>query len=379
MKKSILFFVLSFVALNSVSAQKNLPIIKASSNLVDIKDGKKFQKSSWTITPEAKPDVFTTSSKEVIFYTDVDSIKIKVKQDENWKYDFIVLLNGKDSAYTQVKFKPSYLSILKKAKNYNNSTNTSIPNFEYQSMNNPSLVKIREELKLDSIAGTGSEVSKIINLLHWIHYLIPHDGMHANPEVKNALNMITVCKKEGRGLNCRGLATVLNECYLSMGIKSRFVTCLPKDTTDPDCHVINMVYSNDLNKWIWIDPTMDAYVMNEKGELLGIEEVRERLISNKPLLLNPDANWNRQQTQTKQYYLDNYMAKNLYRLECPLISEYDTETRSDGKIVKYVKLLSIVDDQNNDIESSTHKGKKATVYKTNVYETNDSSFFWQKP
>jgi hypothetical protein len=98
MKKSILFFVLSVVALNSVSAQKNLPIIKATSNLVDIKDGKKFQKSSWTITPEAKPDVFITSSKEVVFYTDINSIKIKVKQDENWKYDFIVLLNGKDSA-----------------------------------------------------------------------------------------------------------------------------------------------------------------------------------------------------------------------------------------------------------------------------------------
>ncbi len=373
MKKYILFFVLSFVALNSVSAQKKLPIIKATSNLVDIKDGKKFQKSSWTITPEAKPDVFTTSSKEVIFYTDIDSIKIKVKQDENWKYDFIVLLNGKDSAYTQVQFKPSYLSILKTAQNYNNSTNTSIPKFEYQSMDNPSLVKIRQDLKLDSIAGTGSEVSKIINLLHWIHYLIPHDGMHGNPEVRNALNMISVCKKEGRGLNCRGLATVLNECYLSMGIKSRFVTCLPKDTTDPDCHVINMVYSNDLNKWIWIDPTMDAYVMNEKGELLGIEEVRERLINGKPLLLNPDANWNRQQTQTKQFYLETYMAKNLYRLECPLMSEYDTETLNDGKVVNYVKLLS-TDDQDNHIESSTHKGKKVIVYKTN-----DSSFFWQKP
>ena len=373
MKKSILFFVLSFVALNSVSAQKNLPVIKATSNLVDIKDGKKFQKSSWTITPEAKPDVFTTSSKEVVFYTDIDSIKIKVKQDENWKYDFIVLLNEKDSAYTQVQFKQSYLSILKTAKNYNNSTSSSIPKFEYQSMDNPSLVKIRQELKLDSIAGTGNEVSKIINLLHWIHYLIPHDGMHSNPEIRNALNMISVCKKEGRGLNCRGLATVLNECYLSMGIKSRFVTCLPKDTTDPDCHVINMVYCNDLNKWIWIDPTMDAYVMNESGELLGIEEVRERLINGKPLILNPDANWNRQQTQTKQYYLENYMAKNLYRLECPLMSEYDTETRKDGKVVKYVKLLS-TDDQDNNIEGSKSKRNKLVVYKTN-----DSSFFWQRP
>jgi hypothetical protein len=71
-----------------------------------------------------------------------------------------------------------------------------------------------------------------------------------NPAVKNAMSMIAVCKRDNRGLNCRGLATVLNECYLAMGFKSRFVTCLPKDSLniDPDCHVINAVYSNTLKK-----------------------------------------------------------------------------------------------------------------------------------
>jgi hypothetical protein len=365
MKKIFLYILLSLSFLNSIEAQKNIPVIKANVNLVDIKDGNNFQKGSWTIVPEAKPDVFSTSSKEVFFYTDIDSIKIKVKQDVNWKFDFIVLLNGKDSAYTQVQYRPSYLSILKTAKNYNNTTSTGSPKFEYQPMDNPRLVKIRQELKLDSIAGTGNEVSKIINLMHWIHFLIPHDGQHANPEVRNALNMISECKKEGRGLNCRGLATVLNECYLSLGIKSRFVTCLPKDTSDPDCHVINMVFSNDLNKWIWIDPTMDAYVMNEKGDLLGIEEVRERLINGKPLILNPDANWNRQQSQKKEHYLENYMAKNLYRIECPLVSEYNTETVEKGKVITYVQLSSIVDiPQKN-------------VYPT--YFTHNPKFFWAKP
>ena len=114
--------------------------------------------------------------------------------------------------------------------------------------------------------------------MYWIHNLVPHDGNHENPVVRNALSMINQCKKENRGLNCRGLATVLNECYLSMGIKSRFVTCLPKDSlhTDPDCHVINIVYISSLKKWIWIDPTFCAYIMNEKGELLNLEEVEEK-------------------------------------------------------------------------------------------------------
>jgi hypothetical protein len=143
-----------------------------------------------------------------------------------------------------------------------------------------------------------------------------------NPEIKNAYNFINICKKENRTLNCRGLAIVLNEVYLSMGYKSRFVTCFPKDTTDNDCHVINMVFSESLNKWLWMDPTMNAYIMNEKGELLGIQEVRERLIKNKPLILNPDANHNRNSI-TKEYYLYYYMAKNLYGFQCPVSSEYD--------------------------------------------------------
>ena len=49
---------------------------------------------------------------------------------------------------------------------------------------------------------------------------------------------------------------------------------------DPNFHVINIVYLISKNKWIWVDPTNDAYVMDEKGDMLSIEEVRKRLITN---------------------------------------------------------------------------------------------------
>ena len=133
--------------------------------------------------------------------------------------------------------------------------------FEYQSAENPNLKKIRQDLKLDSIAGKGSELSQIFNLLHWVHNLVKHDGSSNNPTLKNAIELINVCKVENRGVNCRMLATILNECYLSLGIKSRYITCMPKETNFDDCHVINMVYSNELKKWIWIDPTFDSYVI----------------------------------------------------------------------------------------------------------------------
>jgi hypothetical protein len=358
-------------------AQKNIPIIKATSKKIDVRDGKNFRKQNWTISPEINPDVYETSSlgQKVTFITDKDSITVKIKKDT--EFNFIVLLNDSIKANTQIKYKMPYLEKLKKAEKYSLSDNRFIPKFEYQSMENPNLVRIRKDLKLDSIAGNGNEVSKIINLLHWVHNIIRHDGSTNNPTLKNAIDLIKICKTENRGVNCRMMATILNECYLSMGIKSRYITCMPKETKFDDCHVINMVYSNDLKKWIWIDPTFDAYVMNEKGELLGLEEVRERLINGKTLILNPDANWNKKNSQTKEYYLETYMAKNLYRLETPLVSEYDTETWKSGKEITYVELLPL-----DGIEQTPQK-KEETNSKTGVkfihYKTNNPNLFWTEP
>lgn len=359
-------------------AQKNIPIIKATSKKIDVRDGKNFKKQSWTISPELNPDVYETISlgQKVTFITDKDSITVKIKEDT--EFNFIVLLNDSIKAPTQIKYKMPYLDKLKRAAKYNSSDNRFVPEFSYQSMDNPNLVKIRKELKLDSIAGTGNEISKIINLMHWVHAIIRHDGSApTNPTSKNAIDIIKVCKTENRGVNCRMMATVLNECYLAMGIKSRFVTCMPKETIFDDCHVINMVYSNDLKKWVWMDPTNDAYVMNEKGELLGLSEVRERLINGKTLILNPDANWNRKSSQTKAYYLEMYMAKNLYRMKTPLVSEYDSETWKSGTEIVSVELLPL-----DGIEQTPQKKEQTntdTGVKFTSYKTNNPNLFWTQP
>jgi len=360
-----------------LGAQRHLPLIKAKSDTVDIRDGSEMKKKTWLINPKLRPDVYTTLNKDkkVTFYTDCDSITFKVKAGH--PCDFVILLNGKDSAWTRIMCQPQYLKILKHASKYNTAEKSDIPKFTYQAASDSNLMALRTGFKLDSIAGTGNEVSKIINLLHWIHFLIPHDGNHNNPPVKNAMSMIGVCKTDHRGLNCRGLAIALNECYLSLGFKSRFVTCMPKDSVFDDCHVINMVYARDLGKWIWIDPTNDAYVMNEKGELLGLAEVRERIISGKPLILNPDANWNRQTSTTKEDYLYNYMAKNLYRIECMVSSEYDAETRAIGKKLAYIELLPL--DAYNQIPRRTENTSQKSGVTFINYKTNNPDVFWAKP
>jgi len=283
------------------------------------------------------------------------------------------------SLMTTLRAVGDYRFILEKGAGYDLNEKRELPLFAYQPDDNPALVAFRKEYRLDSIAGGGNEFLKMINLMHWVHGLIPHDGNHANPQIKNGMALIDACKREQRGLNCRGLATVLNECYLAMGLKSRFVTCLPKDSlkNDPDCHVINCVYSSTLKKWLWMDPTNDAYVMDEKGELLGIEEVRKRIINDQPLILNPTANWNNRVSKNKEDYLYDYMAKNLYMLQCSVASEYNAETIENGKSIEYVTLVPL-EYFNQQSKSREVKDEKNNVsYK--FFQTNNPDYFWQRP
>lgn len=219
------------------------------------------------------------------------------------------------------------LRVLKKSAPYQKSQKEG-PAFTYDSPSDTALARIRKHFNLEKIAGNGDEISRIKNVMYWLHDQIPHDGSNGLPEniPLKAIELIETCKAQGRGLNCRGHAMVLSELYLALGIPSRFITCQPKAyDTDTDCHVINMVWSKTLNKWIWIDSSFAAYVTDENGLLLHPGEVRQRLIEGKPLVLNEDANWNHKTKQTKEYYLESYMAKNLYLISAHLNNGSQTE------------------------------------------------------
>ncbi|MBS2100905.1 transglutaminase domain-containing protein [Carboxylicivirga linearis] len=376
MRKLLLMVSLIPLLINCTNQEAGIRIIKSNVELIDIKDGDRLIKQNWRISPQINPDVFETSSNQVTFYTDLDSITCQVGPEKD-SVDFIIVLNEKDTSYTRVKYIPPYLDKLKAAADYNSTPNDSLPPFTYQSKDDSVLVNLREYYNLDSIAGRGSEVNRMINLMRWVHNVLRHDGSSYNPDSKNTIDLIKICQLEERGVNCRMMATVLNECYLAMGYPSRYITCMPKEKEFNDCHVINMVYSSQLEKWIWMDPTFAAYVMDEKGELLGIDEVRERLINDQPLILNPDANWNRQTTQTKDYYLENYMAKNLYRFSVHLNSRYNSETAGAYPTVEYVELLPLNMDWQEDTKSEWTSKKTGVHYTT--YRLNNPKQFWQKP
>ena len=69
------------------------------------------------------------------------------------------------------------------------------------------------------------------------------------------------------------------------------------------------------------------------------------------------------------------MAKNLYRLETPIHSTYNYETKEKGKTVEYMQLLPL-DGVNQEPVITISKNKKIKMT-SKTYITNNPNQFWE--
>lgn len=257
----------------------------------------------------------------------------------------------------------TYLEILREAAPYvAENERTDLPTFRYADVSDSLLQRTRRYFNTDSIAGNGDDISRIKNLLSWVHNNIRHDGSSGWPNCHvNAVDLYETCQRENRALNCRYMAIMLNEMLLSVGIPARYIGCVPKHYAfDTDSHVICIAWSESLGKWIWVDPTWEAYVADEHGTLLHPGEVRDRLRKGLPLVLNENANWNHKSQATKEDYLENYMAKNLYIIHSCTTSQSQPEGPGNNPQTPQIILIP-------------------QGFEYGGLTTTDEDYFWQAP
>ncbi len=269
----------------------------------------------------------------------------------------------------------NYVNVLKKSPGYNTGEKQFFPAFTYQSASDPNLTHLRLTYHLDSVAGSGNDISRAIRLLEWFHNQVPHEDV-GNLPVLNAENIIKNYREKHISQGCYPLSIAANEIFLSMGFKSRSVICFAGTYPYSNGgHVINSVFIPSLDKWIYMDPQFNAYIKDEKGNFLSIAEVRERLISGAPMILNQTANYHHVPS-TIEDYLYTFVAKVIYRMISPLNSEYDSQTRNNGKLLQYIELLPAgsIDPSVDMFETGDHK-----TWRVITYHTNNDQLFWQKP
>lgn len=97
-----LFTFLLLAPLSVCFAQQKLPVIKSNTTAVKIVENKALI-TDWHLDPGVKPDIYQTgkniNTRNIKILTGTDSLEVNLEAGKS--FDFVVLLNGKDSCYTR--------------------------------------------------------------------------------------------------------------------------------------------------------------------------------------------------------------------------------------------------------------------------------------
>lgn len=186
-------------------------------------------------------------------------------------------------------------------------------------MDDERLAEVKTRFRLDTLFdGTEDVYQKALKVQRFVSDHLPHGNPPRMPERKNAIDLWAFADTSGYHLNCRHHSILMRDMLMSVGIKARYITCLPEDAEDQDCHVVNEIFSPELNKWVMIDSDMDKVVTDMQGVPLSLRELRNKLIADEPYLINGQGN--------KGQYYDMYMTKNSYWYSRHEVSRMDDET-----------------------------------------------------
>ena len=177
--------------------------------------------------------------------------------------------------------------------------------------------ELRSKYPIIEVAGTGDSLSRTLNLLQWVYDNNFHRNSNGELKEYNALTIFECSFGKGRddGLNCACLAMALTDCLQAAGISTRTIGCFPYNPYDCDNHVVSLPYISELNKWIMLDPSTNAYLMDADDNILAPWELRNLLIERQKIKCNQGVAWHHKYdvpfAEREEDYI-RYMAKNSY-------------------------------------------------------------------
>lgn len=250
--------------------------------------------------------------------------------------------------------------------------------FSYAPPTDENLKKLRDTYDLETIAGRGSEIDRIIYLMAWVFRLAGHANEPEIPPDLNALNLIPLAKDKHMLINCFMKTVILNEVYLAMGFPSRWTHLLPHSREEDESHFITSVYSHTLGKWLLMDPDFGTYVTDEEGNILGVAEVRSRLISGQSLKVKDVDTGRSGLTKRWENFADFvrgvdylwFLREFIFKIRCPRVSMFDERSKPNKLYFELIPdgyRMELLQEP-----EMTPKGDK-------IVYLNDESLFCQKP
>ena len=255
-----------------------------------------------------------------------------------------------------------FVDLLRSAGPYQKDSTT----FEMKILQDSAQAKeIRDYFNLDSLYDADADTwTKALAIGQFVASNIPHDNQEIDPEHRNAIALWEYTKNVAPAFNCRLHSILAFELFLAASIDARYVTCLPEDRTDNDCHVVNEVWLPELGKWAMIDTDMGGHYFSDvNGTPLSLREMREHYISGEDMILYPQFKINGKKKKDQRAY----MAKNTYWFYCWETLSYNQE---DG------------DNRGRPIGRAIHlvpPGFEPFIYYDDQVVTSDADTFWAAP
>lgn len=256
-----------------------------------------------------------------------------------------------------------YCRLLKDYSNYemtNTKEQLTKSKFVYDDKN---LELLKSTYELNKLTDNDDLIT-IKNLMQFVHNTIPYsygfsgDKSRKISNPRNAINILKNSSDKNMVFVCRDMATVMTEVYLSVGLKARTITCMSYKYNDTDCHVVTEVYCEKLKKWIMVDVSFNAYILDKNNQILNLKEIRDKFANQQLLKTNSEIKINEKAYNSKEYL--KYMSRVSFRFERSVDSEFGIEDKSVKRIILIPK------NYNEKIYSS----------KNGFIITNNNEYFW---
>jgi len=162
-------------------------------------------------------------------------------------------------------------------------------NYEYELGEKEKYKKIIKKYGLDDIAAGKKDVDLILALSKWSSDIFPGGENRVFPARRNANTIIKSGRRNGGHITGHLRCILLAEILRAYGIKAYHVLC--RQFEEPSRNYLALVhaYSEDLNKWIAIEPFMYCYFKDKNNNFISIPEFRNMLINGEEILMNSDA------------------------------------------------------------------------------------------
>lgn len=169
-----------------------------------------------------------------------------------------------------------------------------MPGFIQQNPNAPKLLDFRRRHIAPVVVHANDVIAQTIAIQHWVREQ-QSDEQFYPPMVDNTEEPEQYLEQQRRGVHsaCRRFSYILTGALLSVGINARVVSVSDNlDAANIRAHNLVEVWIGKWNKWILVDPTIDAFVL-VNGRPASLLEVRAAAASGSKAYISLDQHGSR--------------------------------------------------------------------------------------